>query len=185
MSVSVSLRPLTPADLPAYRELYESAFPEGERKELSFMIGGPCADAYDLLVIETPEMPVSGLIITVRHEKFLLLDYLAVQPQLRGQGIGHAALPRILDFCRDRAPDAHVFLEIETPMDACENPLQRTRRKAFYLSCGFVETPVRAHIYGTDMELLSTPADAPYLTLAAYSALLRATFPASMVPDLA
>ena len=51
MSVSVTLRPLTPADLPAYRELYESAFPAGERKELSFMTEGPCADAYDLSLI--------------------------------------------------------------------------------------------------------------------------------------
>lgn len=184
MDVPVSLRPLTPADLPAYRTLYEAAFPEGERKELSFMTEGPCADAYDLLVIETPEMSVSGLIITVRHGNFLLLDYLAVQPQLRGRGVGHAVLPLILKFCRDRAPGAHVFLEIETPTDECENPLQRTRRKAFYLSCGLVETPVRAHIYGTEMELLSTPTDAPYLTLAAYSALLHATFPADMVPDL-
>ena len=33
MSVTVTLRPLTPADLPAYRELYESAFPAGERKK--------------------------------------------------------------------------------------------------------------------------------------------------------
>ena len=47
------------ADLLAYRELYESAFPAGERKELSFMTEGPCADAYDLLVIGTPEVSVA------------------------------------------------------------------------------------------------------------------------------
>lgn len=182
MSVSVTLRPLTPADLPAYRELYESAFPAGERKELSFMTEGPCADAYDLLVIGTPEVSVAGLIITVRHGDFLMLDYLAVQPALRSQGIGHAALPRILDFCRDRAPSARIFLEIEEPTDDCDNPVQRTRRKAFYLSCGFAETSVRAHIYGTDMELLAPPADAPYITHVEYAALLRETFPADMVP---
>lgn len=182
MSVSVALRPLTPADLPAYRELYESAFPAGERKELSFMTEGPCADAYDLLVIGTPEVSVAGLIITVRYGDLLMLDYLAVQPALRSQGIGHAALPRILDFCRDRAPGARIFLEIEEPTDDCDNPVQRTRRKAFYLSCGFAETSVRAHIYGTDMELLAPPADVPYITHAGYAALLRETFPADMVP---
>ncbi len=182
MPVSVTLRPLTDGDLPAYRELYESAFPAGERKELSFMTGGACSDAYDLLVIGTPEVSVAGLIITVRHGDMLLLDYLAVQPELRSQGIGHAAIPCTLAYCRDRAPGAHVFLEIEVPTADCDNPVQRTRRKAFYLSCGLAETNVRAHIYGTDMELLAPPADAPYITLPAYAALLRATFPADMVP---
>ena len=57
------------------------------------MTEGPCADAYDLLVIGTPEVSVAGLIITVRHGDLLMLDYLAVQPALRSQGIGHAALP--------------------------------------------------------------------------------------------
>ena len=92
MSVSVTLRPLTPADLPAYRELYESAFPAGERKELSFMTEGPCADAYDLLVIGTPEVSVAGLIITVRYGDLLMLDYLAVQDRNAVDTLHHIPL---------------------------------------------------------------------------------------------
>lgn len=181
MSVSIILRPLLPGDFPAFRQLYESAFPLSERKELSFMTDGPHADAYELSVIETPETAVAGLVITVSHGDFVLLDYLAVQPDLRSRGLGHAVLPLLMKRCREKNTRAHVFLEIETPMDCCENPLQRVRRKEFYLSCGFAETFVRAHIYDTDMELLAMPADVPYVTLRAYAELLHATFPADML----
>lgn len=85
MSSPVTLRPITKSDLPAYRELYESAFPPEERKELSFMLEGEMASAYDVLVIETPEAPVAGLIISVRHGDYVMLDYLAIQPALRGR----------------------------------------------------------------------------------------------------
>ena len=57
------------------------------------------------------------------------------------------------------------------------------KRKAFYLSAGLVETGVRAFIYGSDMELLAYPEDAPYIRFAAYQALLSETFPTGMLPD--
>lgn len=183
MSISVTLRPLTTADLPAYRELYESAFPAEERKPLSFMREGELASAYDLQVIETPDHPVAGLIISVTHGEFVMLDYLAIQPALRGQGVGHAALPLILAHCRSRAPGKRIFFEIETPTPDCANPTQRVRRLAFYRSCGFVETPVHLFIYGTDMELLAPPEDAPYITREGYVDLLRATYPQEMLPE--
>lgn len=184
MSTSVTLRPMTPPDLPAYRELYESAFPPSERKELSFMLEGEMAAAYDVLVIETPGTPVAGLIISVRHGDFIMLDYLAIRPNLRGQGIGHAAMPQIIRYCRSHAPGKHIFFEIETPVQDCDNPIQWARRLEFYRSCGFVETPVRMFIYGTDMELLAPPEDAPYITREGYMDLLRATFPPEMIENV-
>lgn len=184
MSSPVTLRPVTPHDLPAYRELYESAFPPEERKELSFMLEGKMASVYDVLVIETPEAPVAGLIISVRHGDYIMLDYLAIQPALRGQGIGHAALPQIIAWCRAHAPGKHIFFEIETPTPDCENPVQRTRRLAFYRSCGFAETSIHAFVYGTDMELLAPPEDVPYITREGYFDLMRATFPPEMLPQM-
>ncbi|MGN1445452.1 MAG: GNAT family N-acetyltransferase [Eubacteriales bacterium] len=178
--MSVRLRPYTPADRKPYLALYEAAFPASERKEFSFMTEGSLSPAYDLLVIETDKESVAGLVILVSHGQFILLDYLAVSPSLRGQGIGHAVLPLIRAFCASNHPGAHLFLEIETPTPGCENNAQRLRRKAFYLSAGLCETGVHAKIYGTDMELLSYPEDAPFVTFAAYADLLSATFPDGM-----
>ena len=181
--MSVRLRPYTPADREPYLSLYETAFPASERKEFCFMTEGPLSPAYDLLVIETDTESVAGLVILVSHGQFTLLDYLAVSPSLRGQGIGHAVLPLIRAFCASTHPGAHLFLEIETPTPDCENNAQRLRRKAFYLSAGLCETGVHAKIYGTDMELLSYPEDAPFVTFAAYADLLSATFPDGMTPQ--
>ena len=179
--MQITLSPLTPADLPAYTALYESSFPASERKELDYMLTGEHASAYEVLVISTPDVRVAGMVITVTHENLTMLDYFAVSPDLRGQGIGHAVLPLIRKGCR-----GHFFLEIETPppdcdpRDPCENPEQRTRRKAFYLSAGLVETGVHAFIYESDMELLAYPEDAAAITFEGYDTLLKATFPAGM-----
>ena len=182
---SITLSPLSERDVAAYIELYESSFPLSERKEPDYMRFGARAEAYDLLAIATPDRPVAGMVITVTHGDLTMLDYFAVAPDLRGQGIGRAALPLIRERVRQRG-GCHLFLEIETPpplcipRDACENADQRIRRKAFYRSAGLVETGVRAFIYGNDMELLAYPEDAAAVTFEGYEALLRATFPAGM-----
>ncbi len=175
-TASVLLRPYTPADRAEYAALYEASFPACERKELDSMLTGEHAEAYDILVVETPDRAVGGMVITVTHGDLVMLDYLAIHPAMRGRGLGHAVLPMI----KERFLDQHFFLEIETPSERCDNPVQRTRRKAFYRSAGMVETHVHAFIYGTDMELLAYPADAPHITFDAYAALVAAYFPPEM-----
>jgi ribosomal protein S18 acetylase RimI-like enzyme len=181
----IRLTSLEERHIPAYTDLYESSFPPSERKELDYMRFGEHAEAYDLLVIETDDTPVAGMVITVTHGNLTMLDYFAVSPHLRGQGIGHAALPLIRDYVREHR-GGHLFLEIETPpplcipRDPCDNAEQRVRRLAFYRSAGLVETGVRAFIYGNDMELLAYPEDAAAITFAGYEALLTATFPTGM-----
>lgn len=181
----IRLSPLREADRPAFEALYESSFPALERKELDYMLSGGHASAYEVLVISTPDSPVAGMVITVTHGDLTMLDYLAISPDLRGQGLGHAVLPMIRDRVKERM-GGHFFLEIETPpplcipRDPCTNAEQRARRKAFYASAGMVETGVRAFIYGNDMELLAFPEDAEAITFAGYDALLRATFPKGM-----
>ena len=184
----IRIIPLRKEDRPAYTALYESSFPLSERKELDYMLSGNKAAAYEVLVISTPEYPVVGMVITVTHGHLTMLDYFAISPDLRGQGLGHAVLPMIRDHVR-ASGGGHFFLEIETPppacipRDPCVNAEQRVRRKAFYLSAGMVETGVRAFIYESDMELLAFPEDAAAVTFEGYDALLRATFPADMVAE--
>lgn len=185
---SITLIPLTPDRLPAYTALYEDSFPPSERKPMDYMLTGEKAAAFEALVVATPDHPVAGLVITVTDGHLTMLDYLAVSPALRGGGIGHAVLPLLRERIH-AAGGGPLFLEIETPpplcipRDPCPNPDQRVRRKAFYRSAGLVETGVRAFIYGSDMELLAYPADAPAVTFEGYDALLRATFPADMMAE--
>lgn len=181
----IRLFPLRDADRPAYEVLYKFSFPASERKELDYMLSGDRASAYEVLVISAPDCPVAGMVITVTHGSLTMLDYFAISPDLRGQGLGHAVLPLIRDHVRESG-GGHFFLEIETPpplcipRDPCPNPEQRVRRKAFYLSAGMAETGVRAFIYGNDMELLAFPEDAEAVTFEGYDALLKATFPKGM-----
>lgn len=183
--MSITLSPLSPENRPAFESLYESSFPAAERKELDYMLTGDKASAYEVLTISTPDCPVAGMVVTVTHGDLTMLDYLAVSPDLRGQGMGHAVLPMIRRRVKESG-GGHFFLEIETPppacipRDPCENAAQRVRRKAFYKSAGLVETGVRAFIYGNDMELLAFPEDAEAITFEGYDALLRATFPMGM-----
>ena len=180
----ITLSPLTPAALTAYAELYEASVPPAERKPLDSMMTGDNASAYELLVISTPVCRVAGLCITVRHGDLVMLDYFAVTPDLRGHGIGRAALPLI----RERYTGSRFFLEIEAPppvdpRDRCPNTAQRIARKNFYASAGMVSTGIRAYIYDSDMELWGFPEDAARLTFEDYAALLAATFPATMRPE--
>lgn len=182
------LQPLRQEDLAAYEALYVASFPASERKDLPYMLTGDASAAFDVLVMATPDVPVAGMAITVTHGALTMLDYFAVSPALRGQGLGHSALSLIrAHAARERG--GAFFLEIETPpplcipRDPCENADQRVRRKAFYRSAGLVETGVRAFIYGNDMELLAFPEDAPRITFEGYDALLRATCPPNMVAE--
>ena len=181
----IRLLPLRQEDRPAYEALYESSFPASERKDLDYMLTGDKAAAYEVLVVSTPDCPVAGMVITVTHGGLTMLDYLAISPDLRGRGLGHAVLPMVRDRVKEKN-GGRFFLEIETPpplcipRDPCDNPQQRVRRKAFYASAGLVETGVRAFIYGNDMELLAFPEDAEAITFEGYDGLLRATFPKGM-----
>ena len=184
----IRLLSLRQEDRPAYEALYESSFPASERKDLDYMLTGDKAAAYEVLAVSTPDCPVAGMVINVTHGELTMLDYLAISPDLRGQGLGHAVLPMVRDRVKEKN-GGRFFLEIETPppacipRDPCDNAEQRVRRKAFYASVGMVETGVRAFIYGNDMELLAFPEDAAAVTFEGYDALLRATFPADMVAE--
>ena len=178
----VILRAFRPEDRSAYITLYEDAFPLFERKPFDYMTASPAAYRYELLTVSTPRTSVAGLVIlayaNVRGVNYVLLDYLAITPDLRGCGIGHKLLPLIRDHCHARG--ARLFLEIEAPDDSADNALQRVRRKAFYLSCGLRESHVNAVMYDTVMELLAYPEDLDELTIQVYQDVVKSCYPTEM-----
>ena len=61
-----------------------------------------------------------------------------------------------LEALQARYAPRPLVVDIEEPWEGAENFAQRQRRKAFYLRCGFYETPVRYHWRGEPYQLLST-----------------------------
>lgn len=179
---NVILRPYAADDKDAYLALYESAFPPSERKPFDYMLTSPAKDHYELLTVATPTTAVAGLVILAYAEQhgqvYALLDYLAISPEMRGHGVGHAVLPLVRAHSRKRG--ARLFLEIEASDPAADNAEQRVRRKAFYLSCGLTACGVTARMYGTRMELLSYPEDAEAVSFGMYCRLAEVCFPPDM-----
>lgn len=85
-----------------------------------------------------------------------LLDYFAVDGDLRGSGIGSAFLSALSQHIIDA--DA-VLLEIERISSATTDAemQKRERRKRFYLKNGICETGVYAWAEGVDYEILCMP----------------------------
>lgn len=114
----------------AAQSLYMSSFPESERRPV------------DSLFAEDRPMHLWGIyscdggrelfagIITVWHfADFIYIEHFAVEPGMRGRGIGAHVLDIIC-----RASDKPVVVEVERP-DAHLPDTQR--RIAFYRRCGF------------------------------------------------
>lgn len=129
--------------------LYKSAFPIYERKPFPMIINGVKRGISDVLIIEH-KGKFLGLVITIKSDKLVLVDYFAVCPKMRGKGVGSAALMHI----RRKYKNKRIFLEIESVYKKADNLLERKRRKSFYLKNELNETGVFVKLFGVDMELL-------------------------------
>ena len=159
----MQLHPMTAAERPALRDLYRKAFPACERKSWSALERLQKQGRAEILTID--EAGFAGLMITLRGEGLVLLDYFAVSPRRRGGGIGEGALAAL----RQRCAPLPLCLEIEDCAESgAPNITQRRRRRAFYLRCGMIPT-AKMHIYDTDIELLATDSG---VTFEGYRALL-------------
>lgn len=132
------------------KKLYRTAFPTAERKPFSVIKQMQRDRRGDLWIYEDAGKFL-GFATTINGKNAVLVDYLAVNPQARGNGIGS----KILQDLRGHYGNDKLFLEIETVTPLADNNEQRARRKAFYLKNGMKEVGVTANIFETDMELLS------------------------------
>ncbi len=87
---------------------------------------------------------------------YSLLDYLAVMPRLRGQGIGSAFLKELLPL---GSVNKDIFIEAESPALAREEKEKHTREKrvAFYEKNGARTTGINCRLFGVDYTLLYYP----------------------------
>ena len=108
---------------------------------------------------------------------FALVDYLAVNPNKRGKGIGS----KTLEMLKAAAGENSIIVECEEPRAAKSSDEEklRQRRINFYLKANFRLTEVKATLFGVDYVLLCYPA-AETKTRQGYETVYRAMLPAKM-----
>lgn len=129
--------------------LYRRAFPKSERKPFSMIRKMTRLGKSDLWCVMV-DGKFAGLAITINGPEQVLLDYFAIVPRRRGQGIGSEALGLV----RRQYPGRSLFLEIESTKIASPDREARLRRKGFYLAAGLQEYHVDVVLFGVEMELM-------------------------------
>lgn len=149
-SDNMTLQPLGMKNLLPFLKLYHSAFPKYERKPLAMLLRTRRRGLADLYTLRGDDGSFAGLLCTIRMDNTVLLDYLAVSPERRGNGVGSSAVRLILEqYAGNR-----IVLEIEDPDEDCADRETRVRRLRFYERNGFQRQGVRAEVGGVRYELL-------------------------------
>ena len=129
--------------------LYRSAFPAAERTPFSMIRRMYRLGKSDVWCLQQVSR-FAGLDLTINVQDTILLDYFAVEKQLRSHGIGAAALKLL----RQKYAGKGLFIEIESTFEGIPEQPRRLRRKQFYLRCGAVPMGVMVRLFGIKMELL-------------------------------
>ena len=151
---------VTPLTLPELRNLYDTAmaqdFPPAERKPFSAMEALLRRGFYEpLLLTGTAGEPLAyALQVVAPGVPCALIDYFAVRADLRGGGVGTAALQLVKEYCAMRVQD--LLLECEHPAEA-PDPDAARRRIGFYLRAGARATALESRVFGTRYTVLSLP----------------------------
>ncbi len=133
-------------------------FPADEVKPFD-LLEKLCAEGsyHCYLFYEQPEVPV-GYACMMRMGRFTLLDYLAVEPSMRGGGYGSQILPILVEMLPEGGT---LLIEAENP--ACAASLEdrsvRLARVRFYKKAGMRMTEVLEKAFGVDFRILTGGAE--------------------------
>lgn len=106
--------------------------------------------AYAVFILEGEDSPAA------------LINYFAVQPDRRGQGVGSQCLEMLRHALNGKATS--LLFEVESPESARDQAelAVRRRRVSFYQRCGAVMTGVDSVLFGVDYHImLLPPAEGP------------------------
>ena len=130
-------------------KLYRQAFPRYERKPFAIIRSMYKKGNTDIWYFEK-DGRFAGLVFTVNRNEAILIDYLAVCPDRRGEGIGSDIISLMRNFYAPKG----IFVEIESIFAKCDNVEERLRRKEFYLKNDMIPMNVMIVLFGVEMELL-------------------------------
>ena len=138
-----------------YRLRMRRDFPESELKPLGTMVRMLRAGVYDALgVFDGGELSVYALVYRRAGGSVLLLDYLAVEPSRRGQGMGSAAIEMIREHYHTEA--SAMFIECERP-EYVPDPAGAQSRIRFYVHAGAQLTDICVTLFGVEFLVLCMP----------------------------
>lgn len=128
----LTLTPCAKQDIPLFKQLYLTAFPDEERAPWFLLKRRAFQHRADALIARDGGK-FAGIAYVVTLGDMAYLFYLAVADDQRGHGTGG----RIISALREHYPDKRIFLAREQLDPAAENFKQRESRRRFYLRNGF------------------------------------------------
>lgn len=146
-------KPRTQNDLVRIKALYNRAFPENERRPFDDMMAS--LNNWLELNVFYADGAFVGFAFLLNCGDISHIIYFAVEEEMRGQGMGSAALKAM----RAENPGMRMLVDIERDIPGAPNTMQRCHRKHFYLRSGYQETQVKYEWRGEQYEILSNGGD--------------------------
>ena len=142
-------------DLTIISELYLNSFPAEERRPWE-AIASPAAGKRPELFAVIADGRLAGMLTLWTFDRFASVGHLAIDPSLRGRGVGSAAMRKLIEKT-GRKP---IVLEIEPPVP--ERP-ETVRRRDFYRALGFetidtgyIQPPYTPDLPSVHLHLMAT-----------------------------
>ena len=145
-----------------YHTRLKTDFPSDELRSLASIQNSWLKEAYECYELLDDHI-IKGYAFFVRRDRDYLLDYLAVAPEHRGEGLGSGFLRRLTENIK--TADI-IVCEVENPEAAAdeEDRRQRERRLQFYLRAGFRKTELISIVFGVNYRILVFPEKREYST---------------------
>jgi len=130
-------------------------FPPSELKSLSAILNLRERGEYDVIEArENGKFIAYALVYRPKAGRVLLLDYLAVEPEIRGRGYGHQLLEDLKVYYAQMADC--LMIECERPK-ASPDVEEARRRIRFYQHADAVLTNVRVWLFDVEYSILVMP----------------------------
>ncbi|WP_273477937.1 GNAT family N-acetyltransferase [Ignavigranum ruoffiae] len=136
---------------PAFEALYLSAFPIEERKPIPMLYQHQASGHSEIYIIRNQDNVFMGLMVTLFNHETLILEYLAIDPNYRGQNIGGWAIT----WLQASFPNHQIVLEIEQTLIQSPDWQIRQRRREFYERHQFYFCDQTIQYFDTRLELMS------------------------------
>ncbi len=134
-------------DISEIRHLYETAFPENERRDLEDLIDEN-SEGMEFFAFYDDNDFVAMLSL-LSYKDITHIMYLAVKEGYRDHGYGG----KILEFLREFKKDQRIIADLERIKPDAENNPQRKRRNDFYIKNGYSPSGVCYSWRNEDYEL--------------------------------
>ena len=139
------------------KKLYHDSFPREERAPFLLHWRATKRPGGHLWEIQDGGA-FAGLMAAHVEEDMVLIQYLAIDPARRGEGVGSKALQHLQELY----PNSRICLNMEPLDPAAPNYEERRRRTRFYEKNGFTSMGYTINEFHNDYEMLSNHTEVSY-----------------------